>query len=42
MFKIIIEQRSQIKAMEVGMEKMLKEKKKSSHLAIVPLTTIPI
>lgn len=42
MFKIIIEQNSQIEDMEVEMEIFLKEKEKSSQLAIVPLTTVPI
>lgn len=42
MFKIIIEQGSQIKDMEVEMEKLLQEKEWLSHLAIVPLTTVPI
>lgn len=42
MFKIIIEQNIQIREMEVELEKLLKEKEKSSKLAIFPLTTMLI
>ena len=42
MFKIIVLKNSQIRDMEVEMEKFLKEKEQTSQLAIVPLTTVHI
>ena len=42
MFRILIEQSGQIKAMEVEMEKLLKEREQSTQLAAIPLTAVPI
>lgn len=41
-FQIVIEQNSQIRDMEIELEKLLKEKEKTTQLAIVPLIIVPI
>ena len=42
MFRIIIEQNTQIRDMEVELEKLLQEKEQATQLAIAPLTSVPI
>jgi len=40
--KLIMEQNAQIREMEEEMDKSIKEKEQSVHMAIIPLETIPL
>jgi hypothetical protein len=42
MLKLIMEQNAQLKEMEVELENLLKEKKQSKPMEVIPLSTVPL
>ena len=42
LMNLILEQSSQIKKMEIEMEKLLKEKEEATRVALIPLEVVPI